>query len=70
MVPGVLAMIGRWTLVLVAFWLGQAGGPQPTVTRVVTVRFIDARNGKPYAYNKDVVTIFLYKLDPSKGFKS
>ncbi|MGH9434011.1 MAG: hypothetical protein ACRD3T_20980 [Terriglobia bacterium] len=36
----------------------------------VTVRFIDARNGKPYAYNKDRVQIFLYKSDPSKGFNS
>lgn len=36
----------------------------------VTVRFIDARNGKPYTYDKAIVTIFLYRADPGKGFRS
>jgi hypothetical protein len=45
--------------------IGRAAQP---VT--VTVRFIDARNGRPYTYDKDVVTNLLFRGDPSKGFKS
>lgn len=37
---------------------------------MVTVRFIDARNGKPYTSWKGPFEISLYKTDPTKGFES
>lgn len=36
----------------------------------VTIRFIDARNGKPYTYNKHPVEIFLLRRDPAQRFNS
>jgi hypothetical protein len=58
-------LLAACTLAVGLAALGNTADPA-----TVTVRFIDARNGKPYTYNKALVTIFLHKVDPSKGFSS
>jgi hypothetical protein len=50
--------------------MGLAAVGRPAEPLTVTVRFMDARNGKPYTYNKDPVTIFFYRVDPGRGFNS
>lgn len=62
----------RLGILLAAFVLGAAlaalGYAAESTT--VTVRLIDARNGKPYTLWKGPFPISLYKVDPAKGFNS
>jgi hypothetical protein len=47
-----------------ALWPGQAGGAPVAHRPMVTVRVIDARDGKPYANLPVFVTLYKWKLKP------
>jgi hypothetical protein len=59
------ALLAAWAVGVGLAGIGHASDP-PTVT----VRLIDARNGKPYTLWKGPYQISLYKADPSRGFNS
>lgn len=51
-------------LALVPFWLGAL---RPVSGVEVTIRVIDARNGKPYAYLGILLTLLKLRVDPGKS---
>jgi hypothetical protein len=67
---GMLPMRAGALLAACALGAGLAAISQAVEPATVTVRFIDARNGKPYTLWKGPFQISLYKADPTKGFNS